>query len=61
MATIVGATAGDVSGAENGSLHPGRMQNTAGVPAGNGPTEGGLKMSWKVDKPGRFLARARYG
>ena len=53
MATIVGATAGDVSGAENGSLHPGRMQNTAGVPAGNGATGGGLKMPRIMDKTGR--------
>lgn len=59
MATIAGATAGNVSGAENGSLRPGRMQYTAGVPAGNGPTEGGLTKREKADKTERlFLPRA---
>ena len=53
MATIAAATAGDVSDADNGSLHPGRMQNTAGVPAGNGLTEDGLKKPRIMDKTGQ--------
>ena len=43
MATIAAATAGDVSGAEKDSLLPGRMLNTAGVPAGNGASEGTVR------------------
>jgi hypothetical protein len=56
MATIPGATASAVSDAEYGSLRPGRMQNIAGMPAGNGLTEGVLKMSRKMDKSERVLS-----
>ena len=50
MATIAVATASDASDAGSGSLHPGRMQITAGMPAGNGPTESGLIMAREADK-----------
>ena len=52
MATIAAATAGDVSDAENGFLHLGRRQHTAGVLAVNGRTGSGLKTLRIMDKAG---------
>ena len=64
MATIAVATADDVNDVKNGSLHPGRTQNTAGGRAGRPLTEEAENdkesgQIW-VDSV-RSLAAARYG
>lgn len=55
MATTAAATASDVDGAGNGSLHLGQVQNTAGLPADSGLTGNGLKMPVKRDESGELL------
>ena len=61
MATIADAIAGDVRGAENGSMHPGQMPNTAGLRAGSGRTGSGLKAANNGQNHASSMATARYG